>query len=286
MRGVLLFILLLGSVHADTVRVVSLAPSLTEIIYAIGATNELVGRSSACKYPASITNVPIAGDFGIPALEALVLCKPQLVLSVDLAEKNSADAIKRLGIRHESISCRSLDEIAAAIRTVGKLLHHEPAADKLAGDFADRLAVLRKQMPVKKRRVFLEVWNDPLVTAGKRSFLNELLALAGGDNIASDVDRDFYQISPEAVLARDPEVIILLKAGNSDVAKRSGWSQLSAVKSNRICRDLDRDLLEVPGPRVLQAVDSLKRCIQVERASSSFAPSQTSNEQDARSTSK
>lgn len=251
MRGALLSILLLGTVvRADTVRVVSLAPSLTEIICAIGATNELVGRSSACKYPAAITNVPVAGDFGVPALEALAVSKPDLVLTVDLAEKNSAAAIERLGIRHVSIPCRSLDDIASAIRTVGKLLHHEPAADKLAGDFADRLAVLRKQTPAHRRRVFVEVWNEPLVTAGKRSFLNELLTLAGGDNIAADVERDFYPISPEVVLARDPEVVIVLNAGHSE------W------KAKRVCRDLDRDLLSIPGPRVLDAVDSLKRCIQ------------------------
>ncbi|MEI6085251.1 MAG: cobalamin-binding protein [Verrucomicrobiota bacterium] len=263
MRAALFFILLLGSVHADTVRVVSLAPSLTEIIYAIGATNELVGRSSACKYPASVTNVPIAGDFGVPALEAIAMCKPQLLLTVDLAEQNSTRAIERLGIRHESIPCRTLDDIPAAIRKVGKLLRRELAAEKLASEFASQLAALRAQpAPAHRARVFLEVWGDPLMTAGKRSFMSELINLAGGQNIGADVDRDFYQISPEAILARDPEVVILLEAGNIDVTKRSGWNQLSAVKSNRICRDLDRDLLGIPGPRVLEAVAILKRCIQ------------------------
>ncbi|MCG3149670.1 MAG: Vitamin B12-binding protein [Verrucomicrobiae bacterium] len=260
MRGAFLLILLLGPVHADTVRVVSLAPSLTEIIYAIGATNELVGRSSACKYPAAVTNVPIAGDFGVPALEALALCKPDIVVTVDLAEKNSVRAIERLGIRHVSIPCRSLDDIATAIRTLGMLLHHELAADKLAATYAVRLITLRAQKPKHRRRVFVEVWNDPLVTAGKRSFLNELLTLAGGDNIGSDVDRDFYQISPEAVLARDPEVVIVLNPS------RREW------KAKRVCRDLDRDLLSVPGPRVLEVVDSLKNCIGVEPASRPFVP--------------
>jgi len=245
------------------IRVVSLAPSLTEIIYAIDATNELVGRSSACKYPAAVTNVPIAGDFGVPSLEAIALCKPQLLLTVDLAEQNSTRAIERLGIRHERIPCSSLDDIPRAIRTVGKLLHREPVAEKLADDFATQLAALRAQpAPAHRPRVFLEVWGDPVMTAGKQSFVNELIALAGGENVAGDVNRDFYQISPEAVLARDPEVVILLEAGHPDVAARSGWAQLSAVKSNHICRDLDRDLLEIPGPRVLQAVEKLRRCFQ------------------------
>jgi iron complex transport system substrate-binding protein len=253
MRAALLLIWLIGSVQAEPVRVVSLAPSLTEIICAIGATNSLVGRSSACKYPPAVTNVAVAGDFGIPALEAIALGRPDLVVTVDLAEKNSIRALERLGIRHVSIPCRSLDDIPTAIRALGNLLRREETAGQLAGEFEQRLATLRTQAPTQRRRVFIEVWSDPLVTAGRRSFLNDLLTLAGGDNIAADVERDFYQISPEAVLARAPEVVIVLNPS------RREW------KAQRVCRDLDRDLLSIPGPRVLEAVEALKNCIQESR---------------------
>jgi len=244
------------------VRVASLAPSLTEIICAIGATDCLVGRSSACHYPSDmVKRVPVAGDFGIPILEALAKCAPDLVVTVDMEDQNSVQAIEHLGIRHESIPCRSLDDIPRAIRTLGKLLHREDSAERLAGEFAGTLANLRQHQPTVRRRVFIEIWGDPLMTAGRKSFLNDLITLAGGENIAGDVARDFFQISTESVLARDPEVVILLEPGPIDLSKRSGWAQTTAVKSNRICRDLDRDLLEIPGPRVLQAVEVLHDCI-------------------------
>ena len=267
------------------VRVASLAPSLTEIICAIDAADCLVGRSSACHYPAAVVKrVPVAGDFGIPILEALAKCAPDLVVTVDMEDKNSVQAIEHLGIRHESIPCRSLDDIPRAIRTVGRLLHRETAAEKLAVKFSDTLANLRQHPPAERRRVFVEIWGDPLITAGKKSFLNELIELAGGENIASDVARDFFQISTESVLARDPEVVILLEPGSVDISKRSGWEQLAAVKANRICRDLDRDLLEIPGPRVLQAVEALRRCFRFERAASVLIEPNTSTEQSTRST--
>ena len=263
------------SVPASTnavVRVASLAPSLTEIICAIGASDCLVGRSSACHHPADVVKrVPVAGDFGIPILEALAKCAPELVVTVDMEDQNSVQAIEHLGIRHESIPCRSLDDIPRAIRRVGQLLHREDSAEKLADEFIATLTSLRQQKPTTRRRVFIEIWGDPLMTAGRKSFLNDLIELAGGANIAGDVARDFFQISTESVLARDPEVVILLEPGPVDISRRTGWAEISAVKSDRICRDLDRDLLEIPGPRVLQAVEALRQCLRtseiVERAS-------------------
>ena len=172
------------------VRVVSLAPCLTEIICAIGARDCLVGRSSACHFPPDIVKqVPVAGNFGIPSLEALANCTPDLVVTVDLEDQNAVQAIEHLGIRHASIPCRSLDDIPRAMRTVGKLLHREPAATKLADEFAAKLADLRQQTPATRRRVFIEIWGDPLMTAGKKSFLNDLVELAVGTNIAGDVAR-------------------------------------------------------------------------------------------------
>jgi iron complex transport system substrate-binding protein len=240
---------------------VSLAPSVTEIIYALGAGECLVGRSSACKNPAVVTNIVVAGDFGVPALEVIAQLQPTLVLTVDLAEKNSGAALERLGLRHVNLTCRTLDEIPPAIRTIGQLLHHRPAAERLAADFAGRLHELRRQPPpVRRPRVFLELWGDPLMTAGRRAFLSELIELAGGENIAGDVARDFFQISPEVVLARDPEVVVQLEPVPPNLSTRTGWAQIAAVQSNRICADLDRDLLQTPGPRVLDAVEELRRC--------------------------
>lgn len=250
----------------NTVRVVSLAPSLTEIIYAIGAGDCLVGRSRVCRHPAAVTNVPVAGDFGVPALEAIARCAPHLVVSVDLENPNSVTAIEQLGIRHVAVPCRSLDDIPRAMRTLGELLHRESAASALADAFSTRLAALRAApRPAAPPRVFVEIWGDPLVSAGRQAFLSELITLAGGVNVMDDVGRDFFPVSPETVLARNPDVLILLEAADRAAAdalirQRAGWPQLAAVKAGRICAGLDRDILEVPGPRVLEGVELLRRC--------------------------
>lgn len=243
------------------VRVVSLAPNVTEIVCAVGAAEVLVGRSSACRYPAAVTNVPVAGDFGVPALEAIAQLAPTHVLVVDLAEKNSVVALERLGVKPVRLSCRRLEDIARVIREVGVLVGRPEAGERLAGEFEGRLAELRQQaVPARRPRVFVELWADPLMTVGRESFVSELVELAGGWNVTGDVARDYFVVGAEVVLARDPEVVVQLEPVPPDVRLRPGWSQVTAVRENRICAGVDRDLVQVPGPRVLEAVAQLRRC--------------------------
>jgi iron complex transport system substrate-binding protein len=160
-----------------------------------------------------------------------------------------------------------LDDVPRAIRRIGHLLRHEKPAAELAWKIEMELATLRREpRPAKPARVFVEVWGDPLMTAGKKAFLSELIELAGGQNVMGDVERDFFSVSPETVLARDPDVVILLEASDvtaalKTISARAGWSQMSAVRNGRVCAGLDRGTLEVPGPRVLESVKILRDCI-------------------------
>ena len=250
------------------VRVASLAPSLTEIVCALGAGGCLVGRSSVCDYPpAVVTNVPVVGGFGAPSLEMLARCRPDVVLSVALEDAATVQAMERLGLRHVRIKSVTIDDIPEAILAVGRIVHREEAAQRMAGGMRAELATLRaRPRPEPAPAVFVEIWGDPLITAGKRSFLSELIALAGGRNIADDVGRDYFQMSSEAVLARDPDVIVMLDQKSADaaartIASRGGWAQLKAVRAGRVYSGLDESVLEQPGPRVLEGVRILKRCI-------------------------
>jgi iron complex transport system substrate-binding protein len=276
MKLCLLAILLLAGCGRPTppaqptgkVRVVSLAPSLTEIICAIGAEDCLVGRSSACQYPVEIVKrVPVAGDFGAPSLETLVKLAPTVVMTVDTEDGNTGQAVRQLGMQYEHIACRTLDDIPSAIRRIGQLTKHEQPANELASKIETELAALRRApKPANPPSVFVEVWGDPLMTAGKKAFLSELIALAGGRNVMDDVERDFFPVAPETVLARDPEVLILLEAkdpaaAQKTITQRAGWAQMSAVRTGRVCAGLDRGTLEVPGPRVLESVKILRECL-------------------------
>ncbi len=250
------------------VRIVSLAPSLTEMIYALGAEESLVGRSRVCAFPTSVTNVPVAGDFGAPMLETLAQLAPHWVVAVDSEDRNTGRSIERLGIQHREIPCRTLDDIPKALRALGEILNRQAAAEKLAGKLETELVELRRApKPVNPPKVFIEVWGDPLMTAGKHAFISELVELAGGVNVMADIDRDFFQVTPEAVLARNPDIVLLLEMetaaqSNAAIARRPGWAHINAVKNGRVYSGLSKSILEVPGPRVLEGVELLRRCLQ------------------------
>jgi iron complex transport system substrate-binding protein len=254
----------------DGPRIVSLAPSLTEIICALGAADTLAGRTSVCNYPPdALAAVPIVGDFGAPSLEKLLSVRPTCVLEVDLADETTGREIDRLGIQRERIPCSRLEDIPAAILAVGRRVRRDEAAAALAGKLSGEIARLRAQAAAATNvpGVFAEIWGDPLMTAGANSFVSELIALAGGRNIGDEAAKDYFQVSSEWVVARDPEVVVCLYMSASGASRRQilgrpGWAAIRAVREDRIVEGLNPDVLLRPGPRVLDGVAALRAAIQ------------------------
>ncbi len=269
---------------ANAPRVVSLAPSLTEIICEVGAATQLVGRTSACDYPpAKIAAVPIVGGFGAPALDLLLKIRPTLVLDVDLADAALGDAIDQTGLTRRRIACATVDDIPRAILQVGRLTQQNDSARDLAQLIQTRIAELRAEA---RRRtsdhpapsVFIEIWDEPLTTVGKQSFLSELVSLAGGRNLGDEIaDRSYFTVSAEWVITRNPDVIICLymtRAKGSQasdqqmtadwqrVASRTGWRNVAAVKNHRVYGNLNNSAIMRPGPRILEGIEDLRRCIE------------------------
>lgn len=250
-------------------RVVSLAPNLTEIVCAVGGGDLLVGRTDACDYPPDVVGrVPVVGGFGVPSMEKLLSVSPTLVLDVDLEDEMAGGRISRLGIRRERIACSRLDEIPGAVEKVGGLTGREAAAAALAGSLRARIAELRAQnRGISKRpSVYVEIWHDPKTTVGTNTFLSEIVALAGGHNIGDETDKDYYQVSSEWVVDRNPDVILCLYmsgggASGKLVAERMGWRGMAAVRNGRIYDGFDNSVLLRPGPRVLEGVEALRRRI-------------------------
>lgn len=250
-------------------RIVSLAPNLTEIVCAVNAGDRLVGRTTACNYPpAVVTNVPAVGGFGAPSLELLLKARPTIILEVDLADKSLADRLRELGIPMERVPCRNLDDIPAAIRRIGEIAG-APRAGPMADKLAAKIAELRqaRRSPAAQPAVFVEIWDDPLTTAGKGSFLSELVALAGGRNVGDRVDKDFYVAAPEWVVAQNPDIILGFSGQPRSTAlarmqDRPGWAGVNAVRTGRVYAGLNDDVLLRPGPRVLDGIEELRRCIE------------------------
>ncbi|MFC1499121.1 iron chelate uptake ABC transporter family permease subunit [Verrucomicrobiota bacterium] len=250
-------------------RVVSLAPSLTEIICAIGADDQLVGRTSACDYPPDlIKDIPVIGNFGDPSLELLIAAKPDLILTADLREERAGQKIDELGLTRKRIKCSRLDDIPTAIIEIGKLLKKEDAAIETADALKREIASLRNNLSgINRPSVFVEIWSKPLMTAGKDSFISELIQLAGGRNIGDRINKDFFRTSSEWVISMDPDIILYLahpkeRTSLSNVIfTRSGWNQISAVKNKHIYDDFDLDSITRAGPRVIEGIKQLRSCI-------------------------
>ncbi len=248
-------------------RVVSLAPNITEIVIAIGAKDTLVGRTSACDYPPDIVkDIPVIGGFGTPSLDALVRARPSLVLDVDLEDERIGNMIEQLGVERARVKCSELDDIPSAIRSVGELLDRRESAALLADTISSRVAELRTRQGGGPS-VYVEIWGDPLMTAGRGSFVSDLVRLAGGKNIGDEItDKEYFSVAPEWVIARDPEVIICLYMSDTrtigeSLASRTGWSGIGAVKTGRVYGGMDSSLALRPGPRVLEGIEMLEKCI-------------------------
>jgi iron complex transport system substrate-binding protein len=250
-------------------RVISLAPSLTEIVCAIGAGDLLVGRTSACDYPPGVVSrVPVVGGFGAPSLELLAAARPTLILDVSLEDETLGQKIAGLGLRRERIACSTLDDIPSAMATVGRLVGREAEALRAAERMRAGIAALRARAGGDARRpkVLVEIWCDPVTTVGRRSFLSELIRLAGGANVGDEVDKDYFQVSSEWVVSKAPDVILCLYMSRDGSARRTvrsrdGWQSIPAVRNDRICDDFDNNMILRPGPRILDSVEALRRCM-------------------------
>ncbi len=250
-------------------RIASLAPSVTEIVSALGAADQLVGRSSACDYPPELAaRLPIVGEFGVPSMERLLTTRPDLVLYTDLADESIPARLTRAGLNPIHITCTQLDDIPSAIRTVGHLLGRDAIATNLASTMESHIASFRRQIPPPEQRprVLVLIWNDPLTAAGNKSFLTELITLAGGKNVGDTIQRDYFQVSGEWVVSRDPDVILCFFMASTTPAREMilnhpGWGGVKAVRSGRVYAGMDNNLVLRPGPRLIEGIAAIQHCL-------------------------
>jgi iron complex transport system substrate-binding protein len=250
-------------------RVVSLAPSITEIVCAIEGEDLLVGRTTACDYPPEIIEqVPAIGGFGAPSLELLVSVSPTLILDVDLADEALCKKMDSLGLQRERINCSNLDDIPRALIKTGRLLDRKDQAETLSRNLRENIAKLRTRAAniTNRPSVYVEIWHDPIYTVGHDSFISELIHLAGGKNLGDEVNKEFFQISPEWIVSKDPDIILCLYMAKKTPAKhivmnRPGWHNVKAIKNSRVYDGFKNNLILRPGPRTLEGIEQLRKCI-------------------------
>lgn len=255
-------------------RIVSMAPSNTEILYAVGAGAQVVGRDEFTNYPAEAASLPsVGGSMGKYSQEAIVNLKPDLVMAAEINTPDQVKALEDLGLTVYYLSNpKDLDGMYQNLMIVAKLTGHETETAALVDSLKKRVeAVTSKLANVSSRpTVFYELdATDPNApyTSGPGTFLSQLVDMAGGKNIGADLSSAWAQISVENLIVADPDFIIL---GDSNygatpeaVAARAGWSALKAVKNNQIFPFND-DLVSRPGPRLVDGLEALAALIHPE----------------------
>ena len=248
-------------------RIVSLAPSTTEILFALGLDSEIVGVSLFCDYPLEAQEKEKIGTFSHPNIEKILSLRPDIVFCTGLEQAPIIKKLRQLKLEVYVSDPSNIKELFDSITEMAAFTNREEKAENLIEEMRRGIARIRsrvKSIPEKDRpHVFVEFWNNPLMTPGRGSFIDELITLAGGTNIAYDTERPYSYFSPEQVLNRDPDCIIVAYMVNEDASKaireRLGWKEIAAVKNNRIYNDIDPSILLRPGPRLVEALTQLHK---------------------------
>jgi len=246
-------------------RIVSLAPSLTETLFAIGAGDAVAGVTSYCTYPEEATQKPQVGGMINPSLEAIVALTPDLiVLSMEGNVREDFDRLTALGAAVFVSNPRSLADIRKSIGQLGTLAGRSADASRLAAELAAAEADVVRGVSGPKVRTLLIVSIRPLIVAGGHTFLNELLETAGATNLAARFPATYPTLSREAVVSEDPDLLLVTSEVIADARllfdEFPEWTSLKAAQRSRIYR-IDADLVSRPGPRSVEALRTIARLV-------------------------
>jgi iron complex transport system substrate-binding protein len=248
-------------------RVVSLAPANTEIAFAIGAGDKLVAGTSYDDYPAAAKALPKIGDFQSPSVEKIVSFQPDLVLATGGIQSGLRAKLENLGIKVFVVNPSTLDGVYSDMTALGRLLGVSGQATTVVDSMKQRAAAVEQKVAgLARPTVFVEIYSKPLMTAGTGTFIDNLIALAGGTNIGSAAGSGYPTFSEEVLLKDDPDVYIATTgsmASPGQIARRSGYDGLKAVQDGRVYV-IDDDLLVRPGPRLIDGLEQLAQMIHPE----------------------
>jgi len=271
------------SMDAFPNKIISLAPSTTEIVFALGLDEKVVAVSNYCDYPYNFSawiaagNMTSIGDFKNPNMEVIASLEPDLIIATGGVQAETVGTLRALGYKVLVLNPSNVSGVLQNIELVGNATGKTAEAKALINDITSRIdAVVNKVAnAASKPTVYYEVWYDPtsLWTAGAKAWQSELIEKAGGVNVFADQKLEYFQSSAEAVISRNPDIILLPEEGmgfgepfwvSLDAVKaRPGWSSISAVQNNRLVT-VDSNTIARAGPRVADIIEDLAKAFHPE----------------------
>jgi iron complex transport system substrate-binding protein len=243
-------------------RVVCLMPSIVDDVYALGAGSDVVAVTDYVKYPAAARAKQSVGLPQTPSIEMIVSRHPDLVLEDgEMSRTETIERLKKLGIPVFMVAPHGIEGIYRSIASIGQALNRDQAARELIGRLRARELAVRQRVNGKQKvSVLMPLWYAPVTTIGKHAFITEMIEIAGGHSVTSDIEQEWPQVSLEAVLVRKPEALLLVRGSKmsaEQILTRPGWSNLPAIRNRRIYYVDDR--VEIPGPVAFDALEELAR---------------------------
>jgi len=248
-------------------RIVSLAPSNTEILFAVGAGSQVVGVTKYCNYPAEAQSREQIGGFSAKTIsvEKIVALKPDVVVAGDESQQPVIDALVQLNIPVIALKAGTFADVYRNIALVGQVTGHDEQARAVVAGMRQRVDAVAAKVAgipqVERPTVFWEVFDEPLMTAGPSTFIGQMIDLAGGVNVFADITEEYPKISAEEVVRRNPAVIMGPDSHGDKltpelIAQRPGWEGIAAAQAGRIVL-IDGDIASRPGPRLPEALEAI-----------------------------
>lgn len=241
-------------------RIISLAPNITEILFALNLDSEIIGITDVCDFPEQVKEKYRIGRAIYPNVEEILSLKPDLILAVDgVTGSVGIQELLRLGLPVVTLRPRMINLLVEDIHLIGRLTNHEKEAKRLASGILRQVKEIEdKTRDLEPVSVLYLIWHDPMMTVGPDTFIGEIITRAGGRMIGKDLGLGYFRLGMEAVLLFNPEVIIIgdeIGAKNIEVQRQywKRWSTIRAVRNNRI-HFINADLVHRPGPRISEGM--------------------------------
>lgn len=255
------------TIEAEPQKIISLSPAITEILFAIGVGDKVVGVTDYCDYPAEALKKPKVGSFKDPNMEVIINSQPEVIFVAAGIQEEFVKRFEELGIKIVTLDANNLEQVLENIKLAGRVTGVGQKSLEVVSDMEKRMNAVKEAVAQAETapKVFFEVWDDPLMTAGPGSFIDDLIVKSGGTNIAGDVTKRFAEFSREALIDRNPEIYILNSHAHTpeDVKNRAGYEGLKAIKNNKVYT-IEDDLVTLPGPRIIEGLEAMSKIIHPE----------------------